>query len=239
MSKIVIPSADYAHMPEVCGLAKQYDMLYAAVGVHPDESGQERSIEDEIKLARSLATHPKVVAVGEVGLDFFRLQVETYVQESEHQRQRLSAFWHLAKEMNLPIILHSRAAHPELIAEIKRLPYGPLAVVHCFTGDLAEAYQLLDLGLMISVTGILTFKKSQALREVIKQIPLERLMLETDAPYLAPEGRRGQESTPDMVWLVAQVLAELKGLSVQEIERETDANAERFFNFQSLTAQIY
>ncbi len=205
-------------------LAKQYANIYATVGIHPHEADHYRQTDkDELRV---LAKEEKVVAIGEIGLDYFK-----NYSKPEHQRNLFISLLGLAQETNLPVVLHSRQADEDLITIIKtHLPLK--AVVHCFSGDEKFMYTCLELGFFISFTCNITYKKASMLREVVKKIPLERLMLETDAPYLPPEGLRGRRNEPGNVFLLAEEIAKIKGLSKEEITQVTTNNARIFFNFK-------
>ena len=215
---------------ETLELARQYDGVYATVGLHPGEIPNV-SLCDMKDLA-ALASEPKVVAIGETGLDYYRSR--------EHEQAQKDLFWAqlgLAKERALPVVIHNRSAESDILeilrAHAEGLPkdFRPWGVMHCFGGDEKFAFDCLEIGLLISYTGILTFKNAEALRDVARKVPLDKVMLETDAPYLAPVPHRGKRNEPSFVPHIAEVLAQIKGLPVEEVARVTTANAERFFRF--------
>ena len=204
-------------------LAQKYGPVYAAVGIHPHEADDfSWEIEKEIK---ELAKKNKVVAIGEIGLDYFK----GYSQK-ENQLPLFSTLIKLAKESNLPLVIHTREAQADTLKVLKEaLPVR--GVVHCFSGDKGFLKECLDLGFLVSFTCNVTYKKADTLREIIKSVPLVSLLLETDAPYLAPEGLRGKRNEPAQVRPLAELVAGLKGLKFEELARVTTENARRFFNF--------
>ncbi|MEZ4280166.1 MAG: TatD family hydrolase [Myxococcota bacterium] len=212
---------------EAIALAERDPRIHATVGVHPHDAA---SLDDAGRLAlRAALDHPRVVAVGECGLDYHYMNSPREIQRSVFAEQVA-----LAREKALPVSIHVRSddesAYDDLlaiwIAEGGRALEG---VLHCYTGSLAFARRALDEGFCVSFSGIVTFKKSTALREVARAIPGDRLLVETDAPFLAPEGHRGRRNEPAWVPLVGAVLAELHGLSPEAIARTTTRNARRLF----------
>ncbi len=202
-----------AHAPE----------LFATVGMHPHDA-REVSGEDLDRL-KEMAKDPKVVAVGETGLDFYYNHSPREVQIKLFRR-----FIHMACETDLPIVIHDRDADPEVVDLVRSEGKGKLrGVVHCFTGDLATAKSFLDLGFYLSFTGIVTFKNAGPLREVVRRIPMDRILVETDAPYLAPVPKRGKRNEPAFVRFVAEAVAEIKGLPLDEMAQATSSNAESLF----------
>ncbi len=187
----------------------------------------------DVDLFRSLAAHPKCVGIGETGLDFYRIPegLDPEVVK-EKQRETARAHFDLATEMNLPLSIHCRDAYDEqleLVAQYVSAGKIPRrGVIHCFSGTEAQARSFLDLGFCISVTGILTFSKD--LQKVVRELPLERLLVETDSPYLSPAPERGKRNEPWKVKHVAQTLAELKGVSLEEVARATVENTKRVFD---------
>jgi TatD DNase family protein len=165
-------------------------------------------------------------AIGETGLDYYY-----EYSPKELQKKYLIKYFNLATEMNLPVVFHCRDAFEDLFA-IAKIEYakGP-ALLHCFTGTLEEAKKVIDLGWYISFSGIITFKKSYELREVVKYVPLDRMMIETDSPYLAPQSKRGKVNEPSFITETAALVAELKGVSVEEVAKQTKVNARTFFSF--------
>ena len=213
-------------------LTRQFEGVYATVGLHPGEVPNV-SLCDMKELAL-LAAEPKVVAIGEMGLDYYREAKD----DAALRQQQKDLFWaqlELAKERKLPVVIHNRAAEADILeilrthAESLPKEWRPWGVMHCFSGDEKFAFDCLEIGLLISYTGILTFKNATALRDVALKVSLDHVMLETDAPYLAPMPHRGKRNEPAFVPLIAEVLAQVKGVSVEEIARATTENARRFF----------
>jgi TatD DNase family protein len=203
-------------------LSRQYDSVYAAVGIHPHEADNfTKQEEDSI---RALAKEEKVVAIGEIGLDYYK-----NYSKAENQRALFLSLIGLAKELNLALVVHTRQAEAETLKILKdTMPVR--ATVHCFSGDEAFLKECLNLGFFISFTCNITYKKAENLRRLVKIAPLERLMLETDAPYLPPEGFRGKRNEPLYVKSLAAEMARIKEISVEEVARATTHNAKTFFS---------
>jgi TatD DNase family protein len=209
----------------VRAIAEEHADIYCSVGVHPHEAEAEG--QDDTRRLVAHAGHPKVVGIGETGLDYF-------YEHAPRQRQQESFRAHIAagRETGLPLIVHSRDADDDT-AEILREERGQGAysgVIHCFTAGPELAKAALDLGLYISISGIVTFRKAEALRAVVRDIPLERLLIETDAPYLAPEPKRGKRNEPAFVAYTAAAVAKIKYMSVNDLANATAANARRLFS---------
>jgi TatD DNase family protein len=211
---------------QVHALALRYDNFWCSGGVHPDsEAVREPSVADLL----DLAAKPRVVAIGETGLDYYRLNGRT-LAEMEWQRERFRVHIRAARAGSLPLVVHTRSASDDTVAILQE--EGAQAaggVFHCFTETQAVARAALDLGFYISFSGILTFKTAQALRDIARFVPLDRCLIETDSPYLAPVPFRGQINSPAYVPFVAQQIAALKGLPVEQIASATSANFERLF----------
>jgi len=204
-------------------LAEKYDFIYAAVGVHPHDAKSMKAA--DIETLRKLSEHKKVVAIGEIGLDF-------YYDHSDRDAQR---YWFreqlkLAKEVNLPVIIHDRDAHAECL-EILREFNVSHGVMHCYSGSAEMAREVLEMGLHIAFGGVLTFKNARAAVEALKAVPLDRLLLETDCPYLSPEPFRGQRNTSAYMPYIARKAAEIKGVGYDEICEITSKNVKDLFNF--------
>ncbi|MDD5730620.1 MAG: TatD family hydrolase [Candidatus Omnitrophica bacterium] len=203
-------------------LAEKYDLVYASVGLHPHEA--DGFSPDCLNALKTLSAKKKVVAIGETGLDFFK-----NFSSRENQEKLFYATLDLAKEVRLPLVIHCRQAQQEILQIFKtRLPLR--AVIHCFSGDENFLKECLSLGFFISFTCNITYKKAQDLREMVKLTPLDRLMLETDAPYLSPEGFRGQRNEPSRIKILAQEVAKLRGIGLEELSYATTQNAKKFFN---------
>jgi TatD DNase family protein len=220
---IINASFDLTSSKASVRLAKNHDFIYAAVGIHPHDANlvDEKMIGE---LAR-LASDPKVVAVGETGLDYYK-----NLQPPEVQIAAFRKFLQLAQKLDKPIIIYCREAQDDVIRVIREENQGRLCgVFHCFAGDEKLVQFAQDLGFFISFTGNVTFKKAQTTRDRVKEIPLSLLMLETDCPYLAPEPFRGRRNEPAYITYVAKVMAEIKGITVEELAMETTKNAKKLF----------
>lgn len=217
-------SVNLPEFPQVLGLAEKYPNIYASVGVHPDyEDTPEPSVEQLV----SLADHPKIVAIGETGLDYYRLQGDL-----EWQRARFRTHIRASRATGKPLIIHTRSASEDTIRIMREEGAGTDAggaagVMHCFTESLEVAEAAIAMGFYISFSGIVTFKSARELQAVARAVPLERMLIETDSPYLAPVPHRGKTNEPGFVMHVAQYLAELKAVPLEQVARQTTDN---FFN---------
>lgn len=209
--------------PEVLSIAERYPNVYASVGVHPNEqSGAEPNVAQLVKLAQ----HERVVAIGETGLDYFRC-----TGDMGWQQQRFRNHIEAAKQTRKPLIIHTREAAQDTMRMLEEESAQEAGgVMHCFVEDMAIAERALALGFYISFSGILTFKNAEDLRDVARQVPLDRILVETDSPYLAPVPHRGQSNEPAYVRHVAECLAELRNLSVDEVSELTTDNFFRLFH---------
>ena len=214
---------------DVHALATAYDNFWCSAGVHPDNEGV---LEPTLQDLLALAAKPRVVAIGETGLDYFRLNGRS-IGEMEWQRERFRVHIRASRQTGLPLVVHTRSASADTLA-ILREEGAHNGVFHCFTETDAVARAALDLGFCISFSGILTFKNAQALRDVAAFIPLDRCLIETDSPYLAPMPHRGKTNNPAYVPFVAQQIAALKGVPVEAIAAATTANFERLFKLPPL-----
>ncbi len=216
--------------PQVHALATAHANFWCSVGVHPDNEGiQEPTLEDLLQRAAL----PKVVAIGETGLDYYRLNGRT-VAEMAWQRERFRVHIRAAAATGLPLVIHTRSASEDTLAvlreEMAQAGQGAVrGVFHCFTETMEVAMAALELGFHISFSGILTFRNAEALREVARAVPLERCLIETDSPYLAPMPHRGKTNQPAWVPHVAAQLAALKQLPLETVARATTANTEALF----------
>ena len=212
---------DLASSHAAVALANAHPAIFAVVGIQPNHLHDLPS--DWIDQIRRLATHPKVVAIGEIGLDYYWMKSPPNEQEKAFRAQLA-----LAAELGLPVVIHSREAMPETIAVLRDAARGP-GVMHSFSGDWTAAQECLELGFYLSFSGPLTFPKSAALHEVVQQAPLERLLIETDSPYLSPHPHRGQRNEPSRLVYIAQKLADLRGLSLAELAPQLWQNTLRAF----------
>lgn len=212
---------------DVHGLALAHDNFWATVGVHPDNEGvTEPTVDDLVQRGRA----PRVLAVGETGLDYFRVGERTHA-DMEWQRERLRVHVRAARLLNKPLVIHTRSASDDTLALLREEGADAVGgVFHCFTETQAVARAALDMGFYISFSGILTFKSAQDLKDVAREVPLERCLIETDSPYLAPVPFRGKTNTPALVPHVAAELARLKGVPVEAVAAATTANFDRLFS---------
>ncbi len=206
---------------QVVAMAEQYPWLYASVGSHPDAADEVN--EAVLEEYRKLCKHDKVKAVGEIGLDYHYEDIPRDIQLRAFRLQM-----ELAKEVDLPVIVHEREAHEDGMAIVKDFP-GVTGVFHCYSGSAEMARQLVDLGWYIGFTGVLTFKNARKAVETAASIPLERIVLETDCPYMAPEPFRGRRNDPGYLPYMAEKLAEIRGISPQEAARITTENAKQLY----------
>jgi TatD DNase family protein len=222
VSHALCVSVELASFPAVLALAEAHDNLYASVGVHPDyELDQEPTQADLVKLAQQA----KVIAIGETGLDYYRL-----TGDLEWQRERFRTHIRASRESGKPLIIHTRSAAADtlrIMAEEKADEIG--GVMHCFTESLDVARAAMDLGFFISFSGILTFKNATSIKEVAQSIPLDKILIETDSPYLAPAPHRGKTNQPAFVKHVAEEIAKLRNISVEEVGVATSQNFNRLF----------
>ena len=220
---IVCPGCDIPTSQAAIGLAERYDFVYAAAGFHPENlEGAALADLDRIK---DLCAHPKVKAVGEIGLDYYWLKTP---EERANSRDFFDAQLSLAEELDLPAVVHDRDAHKDCLDIVRAHP-SARGVFHCCSESVEDAKVLVRLGWMLSFTGNITFKNARRALEVIQWMPLDRLMLETDAPYMAPEPYRGHRCDSSLIPLMAQKVAQLKGLEADEVLRVTLENGKRFF----------
>lgn len=212
--------------PKVLALAEQNAMLYASVGVHPDYPDlREPSVAELVELAQ----HPKVIAIGETGLDYYRL-----TGDLEWQRERFRTHIRAARQARKPLIIHTRAAAADTLRLMREEGAGEAGgVMHCFTESWEVAQGALDLGFYISFSGIVTFRNAKELKEVARRVPLDRLLVETDSPYLAPVPYRGKTNQPGWVRHVAEEIARLQDRSLAEIAAKTTENFLKLFNINN------
>jgi TatD DNase family protein len=245
---IVNVGTDLASSQAAVALAEAYPQIYAAVGVHPHDA---KTMTGEVlEELRVLAGRPRVVAIGEIGLDFYR-----DLSPRDQQRQVFEQQLALASEVGKPVIIHDREAHAEVMAILRHwacpehfdcaqcklhrrieghhqpsaISHRPIGVMHCFSGDLTMAQKALELGFYISIAGPVTFDNARRLRELVRQLPLEKLLVETDCPYLTPHPHRGKRNEPAYVKFVAQEIARVKELSLEEVACITSDNAQALF----------
>lgn len=222
-------SVDLASFSQVLAMAETYENLYASVGVHPD---YEFDIEPTQAELVDLALHPKVIAIGETGLDYYRL-----TGDLEWQRERFRTHIRAAKECAKPLIIHTRAAAADTLRIMGEEGAGQIGgVMHCFTESLEVAKAAIELGFYISFSGILTFKNATQIKEVAQTIPLNRILIETDSPYLAPTPHRGKINQPAYVKFVAEEIAKLRNITLQEVGEATSHNFNQLFHVNNSLA---
>ncbi len=230
VTRALLISTKLETFPDVHGMAMAHDNFWCTAGVHPDEEGvQEPSLEDLLRIGQN----PKVVGIGETGLDYYRLG-ERSVADMAWQRQRFRHHIHAAQQLKKPLIIHTRSASEDTLAILKEEGEDGGAVsvggvFHCFTETQAVAKAALEMGFYISFSGILTFKNAQDLRDIAAWMPLDRILIETDSPYLAPVPHRGKTNNPSLVPWVARQIAQLRGLSDEAVALQTSANFDRLF----------
>ncbi len=209
-------------IPEILRLAEQHENIYASIGVHPD---YELDVEPTQEQLVALAQHPKVIAIGETGLDYFRLKGDL-----EWQRMRFRTHIQAARQCRKPLIIHTREAAEDTLRIMREESAGEIGgVMHCFTENLGVALAAIEMGFYISFSGIVTFKNAAIVKEVAQSIPLERILIETDSPYLAPVPHRGKLNEPAYVKHVAEEIARLRNLSPDDVGRATSENFRRLF----------
>lgn len=217
--------------PQVHALATNFGNFWCTVGVHPDNEG---ITEPSLEGLAALGVLPKVVAIGETGLDYYRLG-DRSISDMEWQRERFRTHIRAARRLGKPLVIHTRSASADTLRILQEEGEDGSAgsaggVFHCFTEDVAVARQALDLGFYISFSGIVTFKSAASIREVVAMVPTDRLLIETDSPYLAPVPYRGKTNNPSYVPLVARQIAEIKREPLEEIGEITSRNFERLFS---------
>jgi len=227
VSHILCVATDLANSHETCAIAEQYDFVSASVGLHPSEQLDYQLGVEELL---SLAKHDQVIALGETGLDYYYNETGL-----DNMRERFRVHIRAAHQAQKPLIIHTRGAQEDTIRIMREEKADQVGgVMHCFTESWEMAEQALELGFYISFSGIVTFKNAQQVVEVVKQVPLENMLLETDAPYLTPVPYRGKPNQPHYVRYVAEKIAELKALPVETVVRQTGENFSRLFGVELL-----
>jgi TatD DNase family protein len=223
VSHIVVVGFDTITIKRAMELAEAHDFIYACVGWHPVDAIDMR--DEDLLWIEELASHPKVVAIGEMGLDYHWDKSPHDVQKEVFRKQI-----RLAKKVKLPIVIHNREATADIIEILREENAAEVGgIMHCYSGSVEVAKQCLDMNFYISLGGPVTFKNAKKPKEVALEIPLDRLLIETDCPYLTPHPYRGQRNEPSYVKLVAEQIAEIKGLTFEEIARATSDNAKKLF----------
>ena len=226
VTRIISVGIDLESSRRAIKLAEQHQGIYATVGVHPHNVAE--LSEDDYAELQGLCRHAKVVAYGEIGLDYVKNYAPIALQKEHFGRQVA-----VAKELQLPLVVHDREAHDDIMEILEAVGSFPAGgVMHCFSGDAAFARRVLALGFHISIPGVVTFAKAEMLHEAVREIPLSALVLETDGPFLAPVPKRGKRNEPQLMLFTAQKVAELKGVSLEEVARQTTTNAVRLFGLE-------
>ena len=223
IEKVIIPSVEPKNFEDIINLCDKYEMLYGAIGVHPSEYKTYNSeVEKEIY---NLCNNEKIKAIGEIGLDYY------YEPDSKkEQKIILRKQLEIAEKLKLPVIIHDRDAHEDIFDILQTYTLKEV-VMHCFSGTVDFAKECIKKDYYIGVGGIVTFKNAKDLQETVKIIPLEKILLETDAPYLAPVPYRGKINSPKYLKYIAEKIAEIKGITIEEVKKQTTVNAKRIFNF--------
>lgn len=223
VTHIVVVGFDRDTISKAMELTDQYDMIYAAVGWHPVDAID--MTDEDLNWIKQLASHPKVVAIGEMGLDYYWDKSPKDIQKEVFRKQI-----QLAKEVKLPIIIHNRDATEDVVRILQEENASEVGgIMHCFTGSLEVAKQCMDMNFYISFGGPVTFKNAKKPKEVVKEIPMDRLLIETDCPYLTPHPFRGKRNEPSYVKYVAEQIAELRGVTLEEVGTKTSDNARKLF----------
>ncbi len=226
VTSIITISSDKESIDQAINIAEKYPMVYAAIGIHPHDAIQ--LDDDALKYIFEKSRHPKVIAIGEIGLDYHYNHSPRDVQIKAFKSQLF-----LAKEIGLPVIVHSREALEDTY-NILRETKVKAGVMHCFSGNVYKAKKFIELGFFISISGVITFKNANKIKEVATLIPDENIMIETDAPYLTPEPMRGKKNEPAYLVYIAEALAKLRGLTLEDIDRITTVNTKRLFKIGEL-----
>lgn len=226
VTNMVVVGFDEITIKKALELAENYDFLYASVGWHPVDAID--MTQEHLDWLKELASHPKVVALGEMGLDYYWDKSPKEIQKEVFRKQI-----RLAKEVQLPIIIHNRDATADIVEILKEENAGEVGgIMHCFSGSVETALECVEMNFLISLGGPVTFKNAKKPKEVAEALPLDRLLVETDCPYLTPHPYRGKRNEPAYVKLVAEQIAELKGLTFEEVAEETARNAKKLFGIK-------
>lgn len=225
VEKIILPCAYPADIDKIMDITEKYDNIYAYLGVHPSEA---RDWNDGLvdKIEKYVSLSKKVVGIGEIGLDYYWNKSFNDIQKEVFIKQIL-----LANKLNLPINIHDREAHKDCFDIIQEYNQNSTVIMHCFSGSVEFARECIKSGYYIAIGGVVTFKNAVKIKDVAADIPLDRLLLETDAPYLTPVPYRGKENQPAYVKYVAEEIAQLRGMTIEDIASATTQNAERIFKF--------
>lgn len=225
VGRLLIPGVEVENSRQALELAEKHPKIYVAIGLHPNSVALfTPALLAEI---RTLANHPKVVGIGEIGIDLYWRKISRTEQEAVFRAQL-----ELADELGKPVIVHNREAHAEVMAVLRERRPAAGCVLHAFSGDAAMAEEAVRLGFFLGVDGPLTYKKNEALRALFAAVPLENILIETDAPYLTPQAYRGKRNEPAYVRYVAEKLAEIRQVSLETVAEATTRNADRLFRWE-------
>ncbi len=225
ISHMITVGTDIEDSKRAIALAEGYEFIYAAVGIHPHDARDITDIENVSDTIKKLASKKKVVALGETGLDYHYMHSPAEIQQ-EHFRLEIN----LAKSLGLPVIVHSREAKEDTLRILKEEKVEVTGgVLHCFSGDMDMAEKALNMGLYISFSGVITFRNAKKMPDIVKAIPLDRILIETDAPFLTPVPHRGKRNEPAYVKYMAEKIADIKGISLEELGKTIIDNAARLF----------
>ncbi len=228
---IITIGCDKEEIPKAIQIAEKFDNVFASVGYHPyDVNGI--TDEDLEKIKRTVGQHKKVIAVGETGLDYYRDYTPIDVQKEFFKKQIK-----IAKELNVPLIVHSRNANEDTMDILEQFaPFPASGIIHCFGGDRKMMERAVDIGFYISFAGNVTYPKADGLRDVLKHTPLDRLLLETDSPFLSPQKKRGKPNKPSHIFYTLEFVADFLRINKDELEKITDENALKLFKIKELSA---
>ncbi|HSA07014.1 MAG TPA: TatD family hydrolase [Candidatus Gastranaerophilales bacterium] len=221
VEKIITPGVTLPNIPKIIDIIDKYDNIYGAVAAHPSETKDWK--DDNYNILKEYASHKKIIAVGETGLDYY--WDTTFIDK---QKFAFREHLRLAEELNLPVIVHNRDAHADTIEILKEFP-NVKGVMHCFSGSVEFALECIKIGYYIALGGPVTFKNAKTPKEVAAKVPLEWLLLETDSPYLTPHPFRGKQNDPSKIKFTAEEIAHIKGISLVEVANTTSMNAEKLF----------
>ncbi len=223
VTKIIQAATDPGDISFVMDITRKYDSVYGLLGIHPTEA---KTWTDDLteKISTLVKSNPKIIGIGETGLDYYHdtsfndLQKEVFIKHIK-----------LANSLNLPLNVHDREAHEDCFEVLQKHNIGSKVIMHCFSGDIGFAQKCVEAGYYLGIGGVVTFKNAKILKEVAAQMPLENIVLETDAPFLAPTPHRGEENQPAYVKFIAQEIAQLRGISIEEVARVTTQNVRGIF----------
>ncbi len=227
VTKIINVGCNLKSSENSIALAEKFPKIWASVGIHPHE--QVRKNDRDLEKIAKLAKHTKVVAIGECGLDYFKL---TEDQQKPIQAELLISQISIARENNLPLMLHCRDAYDDLLILLKKEAKDLTGVIHCFIGNLEQARKFIELGFFVSFSGIVTYPKREDLRAVAKELPLENICLDTDSPFLAPQNKRSERNEPKYIKYIVEQIAEVKKVPVDKVIVQVDKNDEKLFELK-------